>query len=113
MNLPPSSRVRGSQVLVTWPKLPLSPLGPPALRLLNWVWLKVLNDSKRSSKCARSVIANDLYSDVVKLTRLGPTTASLPALPKPWFWPPAHAAVGLENNVVSNHSFFALLTCLT
>ena len=28
--------------------------------LLNSVWLKVLNDSKRSSKCARSVIANDL-----------------------------------------------------
>ncbi len=69
-------------VLVTWPKLPSVFF---TSMLLNCVWLKVLNDSKRSSKCARSVIENDLYSEVVKFTRPGPTTASLPEEPKPWF----------------------------
>ena len=41
--------------------------------------------------------------EVVKLVRPGPTTASLPSLPKPRFGPPSQAATGLENPADETH----------
>src|ERR1035437_4213738 len=100
MNFPPNWNVLGSCAPVTNPKLLLAAV---LLKALNWVWLKLLKLSARSSKRVRSVKANDLYSEVVKLVRPGPTTASLPSLPKPRFGPLSQAATGCEYPWLDTH----------
>jgi hypothetical protein len=45
-----------------------------------------------------------LNRDRLKFNRAGKTIASFPALPKPWFAPPFHGAVGLENELVLNQA---------
>ena len=70
------------------------------------MWLKVLNVSNRTSKLGPSpdVSGNVLNRDRLKFNRAGKTIASFPALPKPWFAPPFHGAVGLENELVLNQA---------
>src|SRR5580658_1335913 len=100
MNLPPNSNSLGSCVPVVNPKLLLLTV---LLNALNCVWLNVLKLSARISKRALSVNANDLYTEVVKLVRPGPTIASLPSLPKPKFGPPFHEATGSEKPAFDTH----------
>src|SRR6185437_5411429 len=71
---------------------------------LNSVWLKVLKDSKRTSRLARSRAARGkvLNKDRLVLNSPGKTTASLPALPKPSFPPPFHGAFGSANELLVN-----------
>jgi hypothetical protein len=45
-----------------------------------------------------------LNRDQLKLKSPGPTTASFPALPKPWFGPPFQGATGLAKELVLNHA---------
>ena len=64
--------------------------------LLNCVWLKTLKYSNRSSSFGTSPNENVLNRDQLKLNSPGPTTASFPALPKPWFGPPFQGATGIS-----------------
>ena len=52
---------------------------------------------------SRSVNAKDLYTEVLKLVRPGPTTASLPASPKPRFGPPDQDGTGCEKPAEDTH----------
>ena len=74
------------------------------------VWLKVLKDSKRSSIFGPSWAVSGmlLNSDRFQLKIPGPTTASFPALPKPWFEPPFQGAVGAAKELVLNQAAFVL-----
>src|SRR5579863_1386247 len=71
-------------------------------------WLKVLYDSKRSSRCGPpswGVKGTLLNRERFQLKIPGPTMASFPALPKPWLGPPFQGATGSANELVLNQAF--------
>src|SRR5882672_10177821 len=89
----PSWKMRGAKVPLSCPK---SVAVTVVLRLLNCVWLKVLNDSARNSNRRFSLNWNALNSAMFQLLRPGVTTEFLAALPN-WSGP------GFENDEVLNH----------
>ena len=102
LNFAPNCRTRGSYADVTCPKF--GSVLPTSI-FWNSVWLKVLKDSNRSSSLgppSRNIKV--LNKDILKLKSPGPTTASLPALPKPSFGPPFQGATGLANELALNQA---------